>query len=129
MKCLEREPSIGAALLRDCSRGLPTRVARADIASPGPLPAVDLQQRAEPGVRQLDPPAAGVLPAAVDDADLRGLLGLGKRPPRARLRVVPRGAGLPGRPELVRRRPAGAGGAGSGLTESREAGQGRSDRT
>jgi hypothetical protein len=38
-----------------------------------------------PRVRQLDHPAAGLLPAPVDDAGLRGLLGLGAGPRGDRL--------------------------------------------
>src|SRR4051812_14405836 len=113
------EPSTGARYLRECSRGLPARSTRSDLAPAGAVPAVDLQQRAEPGVRQLVHPVPGLLPAAVDDADLRGLLGLGQRPPRDRLRMVLRGAGVPDRPELVRRGAARAGRAFGGLSESR----------
>src|SRR5205085_9293440 len=84
----------------DASRGLPARFVGADLAAAGPVPGVALQQCAVARVRQLVRPVPGLLPAAVDDADLRGLLGLGPRTPRDGLRVVLRGAGVPGGPEL-----------------------------
>src|SRR3954466_8034656 len=101
-----------AADVQDCACGLPPRSAGADIAAPGAVLRMAFQQPAEPRVRQLARALPRLLPAAVDDADLRGLLAMGLGPPpRDRLRVVLRGAGVPGRPELIRLRAAGAGGA------------------
>src|SRR3954452_24165483 len=84
--------------------GVPPCAYRADLSAARPLLAVAVQQRPEPRLRQLDSPAARLLPAAVDDALLRRVLGLGTRPPRDRIRVVLRRPGLRDRPRLVRPR-------------------------
>jgi hypothetical protein len=97
-------PCIGRLETRNSMHGLPPRTPRAYLAAACPIPAVDLQQRPEPRLPQLDRPAARLLPAAMDDARLRRLLGLGPRAPCNRVRVVLRDPGVPDRPQLVRRR-------------------------
>src|SRR5438309_346257 len=94
--------------MKASTRGLPPRTIRADLPAARAVPAVDLQQRPQPRLRQLGCSLPRLLPAAVDDACLRRLLGLGTRPPCDWFRVVLRGAGLLHRPQLVRRWPAGA---------------------
>src|SRR6185295_20263536 len=87
--------------------GVPPRTSRAHLAPARPLRALDLQRCPEPRVRQLDRSPARLLLAAVDDAHLRRLLGLGFRTPRDRLRVVLRRPRVPHRPRLVRPGPPG----------------------
>src|SRR5438270_9587771 len=105
MTVLVKVPSCpGRHNARNSMHGLPAGTARAYLAAACPIPAVDLQQCPEPRLRQLDRPIARLLPAAVDDARLRRLLGLGPRAPRDRVRVVLRDPGLPDRHQLIRRR-------------------------
>ena len=59
--------------------GLLRRPLRADLPAARAVRAVDLQRRARARLRRLDRPGARLLPAAVDDAGLRGLLVLGHR--------------------------------------------------
>src|SRR6476469_3060024 len=84
------------------THGMPDRPLRTDLAAAGAVPDRDLQQRAEPRVRQRVPAAAGLLRAAVDDARVRRDLAL--RPSGQRLRLVRRRARVPDRPGRVRRR-------------------------
>src|SRR5690242_8204579 len=97
--------------------GLSACTAGADLATARAVHPVDLQRRAEPRLRQLDHPPSGLLPAALDDADLRGVLGLGFGASRDRLRMVLRDPGVPDRPRRVRPGSPGARGAGVGLSE------------
>src|SRR2546423_14897723 len=68
--------------------GLPARAPRAHLAAARSVPAVAVQQRPRPGLRQLDRPATRLLPASVDDPDLSRVLGLWVGAPPDRPRVV-----------------------------------------
>src|SRR3954447_13848961 len=66
--------------------GLLRRTDRADLAAARAGAAVDLQRPAEPRLRQLGDPADRLLHPPLDDADLRGVLGLGLWAARGRHR-------------------------------------------
>src|SRR5215208_4323452 len=76
--------------------GLLPRTARPHLAATGAVPAVALRRHPRPRLRQLGGSADRVLHPALDDAELRGLLGLGLRAPCERRRVALRPVLLPG---------------------------------
>src|SRR5262249_2946994 len=71
-----------------------------DLAAAGAVRDLPVLEPPQPGFRQHDRAAAGVLPAAVDHARVRGDVELLQS--RARLRVVHRRPRVPGRSRVVR---------------------------
>jgi len=85
---------------------LPRPPLRPGLAAAGAVRPVAVHRPAQPLVRELARPAPWFFPTTLDDARLRGAVGVLGR--RQRLRVVHRLPRLPGRPRrLCRKRSAG----------------------
>src|SRR4051812_3475392 len=84
---------------------------RAVLAALRDHPAVVVRRPSGPRLRHLDSPDHRFLPAAVDHALVRVVLGVGLGPPRNGNRMVLRDPGIPARPGVARGRPPGADGA------------------